>query len=121
MFIVLAVLSGCLGVGATLYAQDASQSDQVPDTRFPPPPFGRAGSGRRSSSPNTQAPEEQAKQKPHFNAAQARKDARELAELARAIPAQVDEVSKSVMPKDLVQQLKQIEKLAKHLRSEINP
>ncbi|HMD86609.1 MAG TPA: hypothetical protein VKO18_18130 [Terriglobia bacterium] len=121
LFIVLAVLSGGLGVWAMLYAQDTPQSDQLPDTRVPPPPFGRTGSGRRSSPPNTHAPEEQAKEKPHFNTARAHKDAQELAELAQAIPAQVDEVSKSIMPKDLVQQLKQIEKLAKRLRSEINP
>jgi hypothetical protein len=60
---------------------------------------------------------------PHkrFDAARTREDAHQLATLASKIPAQVDQVSKGVLPKDLAQQLKQIEKLAKHLRSEITP
>ena len=56
----------------------------------------------------------------HFDAARARRDAEELAALANKIPAQVDKVSSQVLPKDLTQQLKQIEKLAKRLRGEIS-
>ncbi len=55
-----------------------------------------------------------------FDAARARKDAEELAALANRIPAEVDKVSGHVLPKDLTQQLKQIEKLAKRLRGEIS-
>jgi len=48
-------------------------------------------------------------------------EAAELARLSAAIPAQVDQVNKGQIPKDLSDQLKRIEKLAKHLRSEIMP
>jgi len=48
-------------------------------------------------------------------------EAAELARLSATIPAQVDQVNKGQIPKDLSDQLKRIEKLAKHLRSEIIP
>jgi len=48
-------------------------------------------------------------------------EAAELARLSVAIPAQVDQVNRGQIPKDLAERLKRIEKLAKHLRSEINP
>ncbi len=50
----------------------------------------------------------------------ARREAQELAAVAQKIPSEVDQLSKNVFPKDLVQQLKQIEKLAKRLRTEIS-
>jgi hypothetical protein len=53
--------------------------------------------------------------------AQAQREAKELAELAQAIPAQVEQLSKNIFPKDLPAQLKRIEKLAKHLRKEVSP
>jgi hypothetical protein len=48
-------------------------------------------------------------------------DAEELAKLSAAIPPQVEQVTKGQVPKDLSEQLKRIEKLAKHLRGDINP
>ena len=56
-----------------------------------------------------------------MDTAQAQREAKELAELAQAIPAQVEQLSKNVFPKDLPAQLKRIEKLAKHLRQEVSP
>ncbi|HKD92802.1 MAG TPA: hypothetical protein VKB56_12905 [Terriglobales bacterium] len=46
-------------------------------------------------------------------------DAEELARLSAAIPEQIKSVNQK-LPKDLSDQLKQIEKLAKRLRSEIS-
>ena len=46
-------------------------------------------------------------------------DAEELARLSAAIPEQIKNVNQK-LPKDLSDQLKQIEKLAKRLRSEIS-
>ncbi|HEY6290426.1 MAG TPA: hypothetical protein VI455_02545 [Terriglobia bacterium] len=57
----------------------------------------------------------------HFDAAKTRKDAEELAALAGKIPGEVDQVSKGMLPKDIAQQLKEIEKVAKRLRGEIAP
>lgn len=53
--------------------------------------------------------------------AQLKRDADELAALAQSVPAQVDQTSTGVLPKDLADKLKRIEKLAKHLRGELNP
>jgi hypothetical protein len=66
-----------------------------------------------------QKPKDQGPPLPKFDPAKARKDAQELSALAQKIPAQVDQLSKSQLPKDLLQNLKQIQKLAKRLRSEI--
>jgi hypothetical protein len=49
------------------------------------------------------------------------KDARALATAASSIPSDIESVRKGVLPKDVVQKLKQIEKLAKQLRNELNP
>ena len=56
-------------------------------------------------------------QKP--DAAQLKRDADELAQLAATVPADIDQVNKGVLPKDLRDKLKHIEKLAKHLRGEL--
>ena len=73
----------------------------------PPPDFGEGQ--KETTSPQRQ-----------FDAAKARKDAEELAALANKIPGEVDKVSSHILPKDLADQLKQIEKLAKRLRGEIS-
>ena len=48
------------------------------------------------------------------------RDADELADLAASVPGGVKNVNKGLLAKDLLQKLKQIEKLSKHLRSELN-
>ncbi|HEY6970554.1 MAG TPA: hypothetical protein VJA94_15205 [Candidatus Angelobacter sp.] len=60
------------------------------------------------------------KQKP-TDPAKLRQEADELAKLSAAIPSQIDQVGHGQLPKDLADQLKRIEKLAKHLRSEVSP
>ncbi len=52
--------------------------------------------------------------------ARLRREANELAGLSQSIPLAVDQVGKGLLPKDLDQKLKKIEKLAKHLRSEVS-
>ena len=53
--------------------------------------------------------------------AQLRQEAAELARLSQAVPQQIDQVAQGQLPKDLNGNLKQIEKLAKRLRSELAP
>ncbi len=48
-----------------------------------------------------------------------RRDADELAFLARSIPPDVKNTTKGILPKDLSPKLKKIEKLAKELRAQI--
>jgi len=56
-----------------------------------------------------------------INPAKLRADAAELQSLIGTVQAQVDQVAKGMIPKDASDNLRKIEKLAKHLRSEINP
>jgi len=53
--------------------------------------------------------------------AQLKSEAAELQTLANAMPGEVDQVTKGMLPKDMTENLKKIEKLAKHIRSEVTP
>jgi hypothetical protein len=55
----------------------------------------------------------------HSNPGQRQKDADELARLAESLPAEVAQVNRGILPKDLSDKLKKIEKLSKRLRGEI--
>lgn len=50
-----------------------------------------------------------------------KRDADELAALAASIPSAVDQTTHGLVPNDLMEKLKRIEKLSKRLRNEINP
>jgi len=91
---------------------------QIP-TGNPPGPFGREGT--RLPQPDAATAPEPVKLKRRFDANIARKHAQQMADLAGKIPGEVEQLSKNVLPQDLARQLKQIEKLAKSLRSQINP
>jgi hypothetical protein len=78
--------------------------------------------GVREADKQTNTPIEppaNVKPKP-VDSAKLRQEAEELAKLSAAVPSQMDQVGQGKMPKDLSDQLKRIEKLAKHLRSEIS-
>jgi hypothetical protein len=49
------------------------------------------------------------------------RDAAELARTAQSIPTDVESIKKGMLPKDVLQKLKQIERLSRRLRSELNP
>lgn len=53
------------------------------------------------------------------NNVQLQKDAKELAELCASIPADMDAVQRGLLPKDVLEKLKPVEKLSKHLREEL--
>jgi TolA-binding protein len=56
-----------------------------------------------------------------LNVEQVKQEADELKKLADGVPAQIEQVTKNQYPKDLNDNLKRIERLAKHLRSEVTP
>lgn len=77
--------------------------------------------GVREADKQTNAPIEppaNVRPKP-TDSAKLRLEADELAKLSATIPSEIDLVGSGQFPKDLADQLKRIEKLAKHLRSEI--
>ena len=56
-----------------------------------------------------------------INIDQVNSETQELRRLADGLPAQMDQVTKGQLPKDLGDDLKRIERLAKHLHGEIIP
>ena len=56
-----------------------------------------------------------------IDASKVRADAAQLQQLAATVQGEIDQVTKGVMPKDMNDNLKKIEKLSKKLRSEIAP
>jgi hypothetical protein len=56
-----------------------------------------------------------------INLEQVNSETQELRKLADALPAQIEQVTTGQLPKDLAENLKRIERLAKHLRSEVSP
>jgi hypothetical protein len=84
----------------------------------PIPPGIRDGEQRIN---NQQTDPPRAAQPRPADSAKLQAEAAQLRELAAGLPAAVDQVTKGSMPKDLNDNLKKIEKLAKHLRSDINP
>ena len=55
------------------------------------------------------------------DSAKLKRDADELASLAASVPSAVAQTTQGVLPNDLLEKLKKIERLSKRLRSEINP
>ena len=49
------------------------------------------------------------------------RDADDLAREAQTIPSDIANIRRGTLPKDTIQKLKEIEKLSKRLRSELNP
>jgi hypothetical protein len=47
------------------------------------------------------------------------RDAKELADLSASLPADIDRVNHGLLPKDVNEKLRRIEKLSKRLRSEL--
>ncbi len=52
---------------------------------------------------------------------QLQREADELSSLAQSLPTDIKSVTKGTLPKDVLEKLKRIEKLSKHLRGELVP
>ena len=60
-------------------------------------------------------------QQPSVDFAKVKRDADELMLLSQSIHSSIDSVGKGMLPKDLIEKLKQVEKLSKRLRSQLAP
>ena len=60
-------------------------------------------------------------QRPSVDFAKVKSDADELVILSQSIHSGIDNVGKGMLPKDLIDKLKQMEKLSKRLRGELTP
>lgn len=57
----------------------------------------------------------------HVDLVKVQQEADDLARAAQTIPSDVADIRRGTLPKDTIQKLKEIEKLSKRLRSELNP
>jgi hypothetical protein len=76
----------------------------------PPAPLDSADTAQKPATPLRR-----------LDLAQLQRDADDLARTAQTIPTDVASVRKGMLPKDVIDKLKQIEKLSKRLRTELNP
>jgi hypothetical protein len=87
---------------------------QTPTRGFPQPP--------QSMDPQNQpqpAAKDPATPTRRPDLAQAQREADTLARMAQTIPADMTKIREGMLPKDVIEKLKQIEKMSKHLRGEL--
>lgn len=103
----LGALPALAAPGQAVPGQDIQVPEGAPKRPSLPPDFGNSGPHQPDPSVI------------HYDSAKAHRDAQQLVALAQKISAQVDQLSKNSLPRDLIPNLKQAEKLAKRLRSEV--
>ena len=86
----------------------------------PTPPSGQVQAGKAESEFERTVPPPM-QQHPALDFAKVKSDADELLILSQSIHSGVDNVGKGMLPKDLIDKLKQMEKLSKRLRNELTP
>jgi hypothetical protein len=103
-----------LSVAAFLFFA-GSMAPQTPGRGFPTPP------PSLDQEKQSQAPGQHSTAARRTDLEQAQREADELARMAQTVPADVTKVREGMLPKDAIEKLKQIEKLSKRLRTELNP
>jgi len=102
-----------LKLPATLGLFVVLAAGQTGSHHFPTPPEALDPQPQKSNQP--QSPNRR------MDFLQLQRDADQLAHTAQTIPSDVTSVRKGMLPKDVIEKLKQIEKLSKKLRTELNP
>jgi hypothetical protein len=120
------LLASTLVVSAISVQPSRAQSLPPGPTPITPQPMEPAqqrpvGPSGREHFPGEPADVQPVLRKKPIDVVTARKEAHELVDMAGKVSGQMDLLSKNALPKGLVEQLKQIEKLAKNLRKQIEP
>ncbi|HEX6820503.1 MAG TPA: hypothetical protein VF123_00505 [Candidatus Sulfotelmatobacter sp.] len=102
-----------LSVAAFLFFA-SSMVPQTPGRGFPTPPPS-LDQEKQGQAPG-QHPSTAARR---LDLEQAQREADELARIAQTVPADMTKIREGMLPKDAIEKLKQIEKLSKHLRSQM--
>jgi hypothetical protein len=97
---------------AVLFCAAALGAQQQPRMSPPPPPL--------DPEKATRAPEEQNVRR-RIDPVELQRQADDLARTAQTIPSDVASIRKGMLPKDVIEKLKQIEKLSKRMRAALNP
>jgi len=87
--------------------QAATFGQQGPPVRVPDTVAGQPGSWPQKGTKRT------------VDVTELKKQANEVVALSEALPAQIEQIGNGKLPKELIENLKKIEKLSKHIRSEI--
>ncbi len=97
------------------------EAGQIPPTLSPTPPTVTPRAPEIEHRLPTDQPRQVSPrgQRNPVDAAQLKRDADELAKLAHSVPEEITRVGKGELPKDLIGQLKRIEKLAKQMRHQL--
>jgi hypothetical protein len=104
--------SACLSLSLLLGLLATTATPQSAGHHFPTPPE-PLDSSTTAKEPATSSR--------HVDLAQLQKEADQLASTAQTIPSDVASIRKGILPKDVIEKLKQIEKLSRRLRTELNP
>jgi hypothetical protein len=88
--------------------QAAALSQQGPPVRSPDSAAGQPGSWPQQGS-----------KKKTVDVTKLKSNADELITLSQGLPTQLDQIGNGKLPKDLLDSLRKIEKLSKHMRSEL--
>lgn len=99
-----------------LLASFASAQEPRP-TAIPPGPV-QAGQAEAKEERDLPPP---APAKASINLEKLQSEANELSKLAQTVPSDVADIRNGILPKEVVMKLKQIEKLSKQLRGQLNP
>jgi hypothetical protein len=110
----IAVIALACVAGSLLVQAQSAEAQSHPI----PPGVRQADQAEAQNEKNIPPP---ANLRTHIDFAKLDRDAADLAALAQTIPGDVASVRRGMLPKDTIEKLKQIEKLAKHLRSQISP
>lgn len=119
LFAAVACLAVCVSVCLAFGQSALTPPKSRPAFGDSRPALPGMGDGEQKINNQVTDPPREPKARP-VDATRLKFEAAELRDLADAITPAVDQVSKGMMPKDLNDNLKRIEKLAKHLRSDMN-
>jgi hypothetical protein len=91
-----------------------AQMNDVYIPGIPPPPPSMDPDAGKTTPETPKLPQ-------HIDLVKLQQEADDLARTAQTIPADMVSVRGGILPKDIMEKLKRIEKLSKRLRSELNP
>jgi hypothetical protein len=104
-------------IGTILLMASLTTAQEPRPTTIPPGPV-QAGQAEAKAERDLPPP---IQAKRSLDLSKLQQEADELSKLAQTIPPDVADIRMGMLPKDVTQKLKQIEKLSKQLRGQLNP
>jgi hypothetical protein len=123
VFIVCALMLACgSGQNAKLLPVPERAASSIAFPAITAAPAASAGQARRQPDTENGQPGQwpQAGKRRMVDVVQLKSEAKELTNLSNELPAQMEQIGNGRLPKELIENLKKIEKLAKHIRGEVS-